>query len=365
MPKRSKGQSPRRNRKRSRSNSGSTAKRHGAARRDRQLSVRDRQILLMAKTGIVTVEIVHRRYFADQTLDAARSAIRRLVELGYLHPEPLDNRRTYYRLTAQGARVIGAPSKCTQPLKKQGKADRYATSWFIYGDSPEKRALFNPHDYPDQFPVAGHTLPRHSFFVDQTGDRRRLGIIIVDHNAHARRIPRKVVKLLARFLRHGWFNRFLAEEAFFVAILTFWKSRKRAFDGLVPRAIAEHLGYPLSRLRPELGEEIADITEVYIIPGLDAITRRPQLDERTTMTKHDQQPPLLTVREVAEILRVSPSLVYQLVEASKLACHRVGSRHGAIRISAADIDVYLAQCRSERQEQMPKPPRPRSKHLKL
>jgi len=83
------------------------------------------------------------------------------------------------------------------------------------------------------------------------------------------------------------------------------------------------------------------------------------------MTKHDRQPRLLTVREVAEILRVSPSLVYQLVEASKLACHRIGSRHGAIRISAADVDDYLAQCRHQRREQVPKPPRPRLKHLKL
>jgi len=83
------------------------------------------------------------------------------------------------------------------------------------------------------------------------------------------------------------------------------------------------------------------------------------------MTNHDEQPPLLTVREVAEILRVSPSLVYQLVEARKLACHRIGNRQGAIRISASDVDDYLAQCRHDRQDEVPKPPRPRLKHLKL
>jgi excisionase family DNA binding protein len=83
------------------------------------------------------------------------------------------------------------------------------------------------------------------------------------------------------------------------------------------------------------------------------------------MTSQEKQPLLLTVREVAEILRVSPSLIYQLVEAKKLACHRIGSPNGAIRISAADVDDYLAQCRSERQDQTPKPPRPRLKHLKL
>ena len=83
------------------------------------------------------------------------------------------------------------------------------------------------------------------------------------------------------------------------------------------------------------------------------------------MTADQDQPPLLTVREVAEMLRVSPSLVYQLVEARKLACHRIGSRQGAIRISVADVDDYLSECRYDRQEEMPKLPRPRLKHLKL
>jgi len=83
------------------------------------------------------------------------------------------------------------------------------------------------------------------------------------------------------------------------------------------------------------------------------------------MTHHQEEPRLLTVREAAEILRVSLSLVYQLVETRKLACHRIGGRRGAIRISEDDIQDYLAACRYDRQEQSPEPPRPRLKHLKL
>jgi len=87
--------------------------------------------------------------------------------------------------------------------------------------------------------------------------------------------------------------------------------------------------------------------------------------ESTAMPPTNEPTPLLTVREVAGILRVSASLVYQLVERGKLACHRIGNRNGAIRISAADVEEYLAQCRTERTEQTPEPPRPRLKHLKL
>jgi len=83
------------------------------------------------------------------------------------------------------------------------------------------------------------------------------------------------------------------------------------------------------------------------------------------MTHAPDQPNLLTVREAAEILRVSTSLVYQLVEARKLACHRIGGPRGAIRISTSDLKEYLAECRHDRQERSPKPPRPRLKHLRL
>ncbi len=83
------------------------------------------------------------------------------------------------------------------------------------------------------------------------------------------------------------------------------------------------------------------------------------------MEHSDYQPRMSTVREVATRLRVSPSLVYQLVEAGKLACHRIGTGRGAIRISLLDLEAYLQECRSERHTPMPKPPRPRLKHLKL
>lgn len=76
-------------------------------------------------------------------------------------------------------------------------------------------------------------------------------------------------------------------------------------------------------------------------------------------------PQLFTVKEVSARLRVSPSLIYQLVETGKLACHRIGTGRGAIRIALSDLDAYLQLCRSEHQTPIKTPPRPRLKHLKL
>ncbi len=57
---------------------------------------------------------------------------------------------------------------------------------------------------------------------------------------------------------------------------------------------------------------------------------------------------LLTVSEAADVLNVSTSLIYLLVDTRKLACHRIGAKRGTIRIRKEDIEEFLAQCRKER-----------------
>ncbi len=60
----------------------------------------------------------------------------------------------------------------------------------------------------------------------------------------------------------------------------------------------------------------------------------------------DDVPPLLTVEEVAEILVVSTRHVRRLMQAGKLAFHRVGIR--AVRISPEALDKYLKATRGPR-----------------
>jgi len=76
---------------------------------------------------------------------------------------------------------------------------------------------------------------------------------------------------------------------------------------------------------------------------------------------------MLTVKEVAERLRISRTCVYQLVERGKLACHRIGLGRGAIRISLADLTEYIESCRVSRgaEDAAPAIPGYRLRHLKL
>jgi excisionase family DNA binding protein len=75
---------------------------------------------------------------------------------------------------------------------------------------------------------------------------------------------------------------------------------------------------------------------------------------------------MLTVGQVAERLVVSPSLVYALVEAGRIACHRIGMGRGAIRIDERDLETYLEACRtSPRPARRAKANQAALKHLRI
>lgn len=73
---------------------------------------------------------------------------------------------------------------------------------------------------------------------------------------------------------------------------------------------------------------------------------------------------LLTVREAARRLNLSPSTVYELINRGKLMCHRVGCGRGVLRISEDDLESYLASCLSQPVAKPSVAPRVKLKHLR-
>jgi excisionase family DNA binding protein len=69
--------------------------------------------------------------------------------------------------------------------------------------------------------------------------------------------------------------------------------------------------------------------------------------------------PPLTIRQVAELLRLSESTVRTMAEQRIIPIYRVGTGRGSIRISPDDLHVYLENQREERPEPVRAAPRPR------
>jgi len=76
---------------------------------------------------------------------------------------------------------------------------------------------------------------------------------------------------------------------------------------------------------------------------------------------------LLKVKEVAEALRVSASLVYALIESGRLPACRVGRGRGAVRVLVDDLTAYIEGSRVQVGEATRPRPRRREKlkHIKL
>lgn len=224
-------------------------------------------------TDMITVEVVQQRLFPDGSMEAARSAIRRLCgtnpENSLLQPEPLDGRRVYYRLTPLAAKMLG--KQYIKPLRSLGRVRRYAVSWFIHAEHPQQRILFNLGDHAEHFGLKGHRFPHHPFFLDSTTDREKIGFILVDHNAQIRQTVQKTIKPLERFLRLGWFNDYIMAGSFVAAILTFSAARQRAIRVQVERAIQRRLGHALEPLRAQSSNRNLIEVLVTVIPGMEAV----------------------------------------------------------------------------------------------
>jgi len=240
-------------------------------------------MLLQGQTDLLTVEVEQLRFFPDGSMEAARSAIRRLCGTGpensFLQPEPLDSRRVYYRLTLLATKTLGICSKYATPHKSLGRVRRYALSWVIHAEHPHKRIVFSLAECAEHFGIKGHRLPRHPFFLDTTTGQEKLGMILVDHNAQIRQIVHKTIKPLERFLRHGWFNEYIMAGSFLVAILTFSSTRQRAIRLQVEQAIEKQLGHALEPLRSQANKTRIEVL-VTVIPGMEAVlTAQPRKED--------------------------------------------------------------------------------------
>jgi excisionase family DNA binding protein len=68
-----------------------------------------------------------------------------------------------------------------------------------------------------------------------------------------------------------------------------------------------------------------------------------------------------TPAEIAELLKISRSNVYQLCEAGLLVAHRIGAGRGCIRIAQEDLNAYLARARRQPARPAAVPPRRRGR----
>ncbi len=180
------------------------------------------------------------------------------------------------------ARLLGFPAHVTIPLGRTALIRRYAIQWFIEIDGSEKRWLYHPRDYPELFQIEAHRLPRANFYIEKCDQGTEMGFAVEDYGSDARRITRRAIDLLERFLEHGWFDDLIAADRFGVVFLTLTSGKAESLERQFKQSCQRRLALPLTRLGSKRMARIA--AEYLVVPGLiDLIP-----SERATNEKDNQ-----------------------------------------------------------------------------
>lgn len=238
-----------------------------------RLTRRDLDVLRDAQMfGLIVPELIAPYRFADKAPDAVTSTLRRLYgrppRFLYLRPEPLDDRRVYYRLTPRGARVIGASRSATLRHGKQSLLRRYALAWLVCCDKPHERVLLD-REAVVQLLVSAGRMPKHGFYLQNVdGQRSRLGLAIVDHGAHPARLVRKSVSVAERLIGNPATREFVLARSFTLTLLTFDEGKREELDRAVRRRLHRQLRTPLWRYGIDVRTQFPLAIETYTVPGL-------------------------------------------------------------------------------------------------
>ena len=236
-----------------------------------RLGDRDLAILrFLGEQRMSWLEAIHGRFYSDRTIEAARSTMRRLCgrapNYRFVRIDRLDGNRNFFRLTRRGAKLIGAPDAATMPLGTTALLRRYALQWFLDVDGRDTRWHCDPRDYPDLFAIEGQRLPRANFYLEETPSGTLLGFAVEDYGTDSRRVSRRAVELLERFLEQRWFDELFAARRFAVTFLVATPEKSVAIE--------HHFGRDSQRRLASLMRQIpssttaAVVTDYLVIPGL-------------------------------------------------------------------------------------------------
>jgi hypothetical protein len=149
----------------------------------------------------------------------------------YVASEPLGPKTKYYRLTAPGAKQLGAPEEIARPLGPQALPKAVGILGFCRGGSV-KRERYTRQEFIDDFPeLVTELLGRDyhtDFFLDHDGTHARLGQICVDLGGDCKKLVSKCRVKLREYLDVPNIRDIVAEGLFTWAIVVAEEEKAQA-----------------------------------------------------------------------------------------------------------------------------------------
>lgn len=111
-------------------------------------------------------------------------------------------------------------------------------------------------------------MPRQRFYLEERTDADYLGFIVVDHGGHVRRIVRKAVEFMQRFVKRSWFDDYLRSGQFVLTILTLTDFKGREITHGLKKLLKAVLGPDLAKLHKPFSGGWPVPVEVVVVPGV-------------------------------------------------------------------------------------------------
>lgn len=205
---------------------------------------------------MTTFEALRRSYWAEETLHAPKSWVRRMRAAGLLEAAPLYGPKAkYFHATPLAAPEFGLPAGVCAPRRPSELAPAFGTLAFCCLLDKVRRK-YTAIEFAELFPelVLG-PHDQDNYYLDQEGDTKRIGYLFIDARRPVRRIQARLLALAARRVDHEhWKYGVLRKRRFVISVLTTREEKRRQIERALTRF---HEDVPLRYfVFPELGHVV-------------------------------------------------------------------------------------------------------------
>lgn len=178
-----------------------------------------------ATMSVVTTEL------CGGSESVAKKLMARLKDYGLIAADPLGTKTVVYRLTAAGAKLIGAPEEIGRPGGPQALPKQLGITGFCHSGSVKRERYLRP-EFVEDFPDLAKSLlgkDYHTdFFLDADNGHVRLGQIVVDLGGDYKKLILKCRVRLREYLDMAHVRDVVAEGLFTFAIVVAEEEKAQA-----------------------------------------------------------------------------------------------------------------------------------------
>ena len=200
----------------------------------RPISTEDALLWQVARYRIATLPATNAALYGGQHGDAAKKALARAYDAGYLNRFAL-GKRAVYQLTPQGCRRLGLPLSFAAPLRDATLLEYYSVLAFCTLQAVPRQRLM-AREFGDLFPTVAQTPgihPTHqAYYAVEEDATLKLGRLLVDCDVSPSRLRDKCRQVCEALLA-GPLREELLRGRLVITVLTAYEAKQRALRPLL------------------------------------------------------------------------------------------------------------------------------------